>query len=84
MQTSPSEVSRTGDSKSFSGRELWLLAGSQDMYGAETLAQVESQWREVATALDAVETIPAAYATAYGIRIFGAGRSWACWRMRPS
>ncbi len=59
MQTSPSEVSRTGDSKSFSGRELWLLAGSQDMYGAETLAQVESQWREVATALDAVEAIPA-------------------------
>jgi L-arabinose isomerase len=38
---------------------LWLLAGSQEMYGAETLAHVESQWREVATALDASGAIPA-------------------------
>jgi L-arabinose isomerase len=38
--------------------ELWLLAGSQEMYGAETLAQVESQWREVVAAIDATALIP--------------------------
>ena len=58
MQTSPSEVSRTRGTKSFPGQELWLLAGSQEMYGAETLAHVESQWREVVTALDRSDAIP--------------------------
>lgn len=58
MQTSSSAVARTGGAKPYPGRELWLLAGSQEMYGAETLAQVESQWREVATALNDCDAIP--------------------------
>ena len=45
-------------SKPYPGLEVWLLAGSQEMYGAETLAQVESQWREVVGTLDASGVIP--------------------------
>lgn len=38
--------------------EVWFLAGSQGLYGPETLAQVETQWREVAGALDAADATP--------------------------
>jgi L-arabinose isomerase len=41
-----------------SGRELWFLTGSQHLYGEETLAQVDTQSREVAAALDAAAVIP--------------------------
>ncbi len=59
MQTSPSEVSRAATAaKPYPGAELWLLAGSQEMYGPQTLANVESQWREVAAALDESEAVP--------------------------
>ncbi|HUY58160.1 MAG TPA: L-arabinose isomerase [Solirubrobacteraceae bacterium] len=44
--------------KAYPGLELWLLAGSQDMYGAEVLAQVEAQWREVCAAINASDVIP--------------------------
>jgi L-arabinose isomerase len=44
--------------KAYPGLELWMLAGSQGMYGPETLAKVHVQWREVCDALDASGEIP--------------------------
>ncbi len=32
---------------------VWFLTGSQDLYGEETLAQVEAQSRKIAVRLDA-------------------------------
>jgi L-arabinose isomerase len=44
--------------KPYPEAEVWFLAGSQGLYGPETLALVEAQWREVAGALDAASEIP--------------------------
>lgn len=44
--------------KSYPESEVWFLAGSQGLYGPDTLALVETQWREVAGALDAAHEIP--------------------------
>ncbi|MGZ4390997.1 MAG: L-arabinose isomerase [Gaiellaceae bacterium] len=38
--------------------EVWLVAGSQEMYGAETLRRVEEHAGEVASGLDADTSIP--------------------------
>ena len=38
--------------------EIWLVTGSQEMYGEETLRQVEAHAREVAAGLDAQPAIP--------------------------
>ncbi len=40
------------------GCEIWLLAGSQELYGEETLRKVGTQARQVAGALDACAAIP--------------------------
>ncbi len=58
MQTSPREAPRSRGDKPYPDLELWLLCGSQEMYGPETLTQVEVQGREVAAALDASDVIP--------------------------
>ena len=39
-------------------KEIWFLTGSQDLYGPETLEQVASQAKEVASLLDGAESIP--------------------------
>jgi L-arabinose isomerase len=46
--------------KAFPGRQLWFLAGSQELYGAEVLARVEEQSREIVATLDASASIPVA------------------------
>ena len=38
--------------------QVWLVTGSQEMYGQEALRQVEAHAREVASALDAEAAIP--------------------------
>ena len=38
--------------------EVWLLTGSQEMYGPETLRQVEAHAREIATGLAAQPDVP--------------------------
>src|SRR5262249_29050890 len=38
--------------------EIWLVAGSQDLYGEDALAQVEAHARTLAESLDAEERIP--------------------------
>jgi L-arabinose isomerase len=38
--------------------EVWLIAGSQELYGPEVLRQVEQNAREIAASLDAEEAIP--------------------------
>jgi L-arabinose isomerase len=38
--------------------EVWLLAGSQEMYGTEVLQQVEQHAQELAFSLDAEEAVP--------------------------
>ena len=38
--------------------EIWLVTGSQEMYGEATLRQVEAHAREVAAGLDAQPEIP--------------------------
>jgi L-arabinose isomerase len=38
--------------------EIWLVTGSQEMYGEATLRQVEAHAREVAAGLDAQESVP--------------------------
>lgn len=38
--------------------EVWFVAGSQHLYGEETLRQVEAHTREIASALQASESIP--------------------------
>jgi len=58
MQISPAETARQDGVKAYPGLELWLLAGSQEMYGPETLARVEGQWREVVAGIDASELVP--------------------------
>ena len=58
MQILSDTDARTGAEKAYPGLELWLLAGSQDMYGAQALAQVEAQWREVCAAINASESVP--------------------------
>ncbi|MFP5371158.1 MAG: L-arabinose isomerase, partial [Actinomycetes bacterium] len=42
----------------FEGREVWFLTGSQDLYGEETLRQVDDQSRRVAAALDEAAEVP--------------------------
>jgi L-arabinose isomerase len=43
--------------KPLGDREVWLLTGSQEMYGPETLRQVEQHAEEIAGSLDAEEAI---------------------------
>ena len=38
--------------------EVWLVAGSQEMYGADVLRRVEEHAREIASSLDAEEAVP--------------------------
>ncbi|GAA1170980.1 L-arabinose isomerase [Nesterenkonia xinjiangensis] len=42
----------------FTGKKIWFLTGSQDLYGEETLRQVAEQSQRVASTLDAAEDIP--------------------------
>ncbi|MGO1318541.1 MAG: L-arabinose isomerase [Cellulomonadaceae bacterium] len=42
----------------FEGKEIWLLVGSQGLYGEETLAEVAAQSQAVAAALDAADDVP--------------------------
>ena len=42
----------------FQSVEVWFLTGSQDLYGADVLAQVASQSQEVAGLLDAGAQVP--------------------------
>ena len=42
----------------FQNVEVWFLTGSQDLYGADVLAQVAAQSQEVAGLLDAAEQVP--------------------------
>jgi L-arabinose isomerase len=42
----------------FQSVEVWFLTGSQDLYGADVLAQVASQSQEVAGLLDAADGVP--------------------------
>src|SRR5581483_517258 len=58
MQTSPYDAAETVGAKPFPELELWMLAGSQGLYGPETLAQVETQWREVVDAIDSAAAVP--------------------------
>ena len=44
--------------KAFGQRELWFVAGSQEMYGEAVLAQVDADAREVAAALGEAEAVP--------------------------
>ncbi len=39
-------------------QQIWFLTGSQDLYGHDTLEQVDRQSREVAAALDASPDVP--------------------------
>jgi len=43
---------------SLSDREVWLIVGSQDLYGPEVLAQVDAHAKEVAAGLDKSADIP--------------------------
>src|SRR5690606_28151315 len=55
------EARRAGGStvkNPFEGRQIWFLTGSQDPYGAETLAQVATQSREVAAHLQGADDVP--------------------------
>ena len=58
MQTLPFDVAEEVGAKAFPGLEVWMLAGSQGLYGPDTLAQVEAQWREVVAAIDASGAVP--------------------------
>ena len=49
--------------------ELWLVAGSQDLYGEEPLRRVDEHAREIAAALDEAPSIPAK------LRYRGVGKS---------
>jgi L-arabinose isomerase len=44
--------------KALSQLELWLIVGSQDLYGESALRQVEAHAREVAASLDAEAALP--------------------------
>ncbi len=50
--------SMTTSSKALGRLEVWLVTGSQDLYGAEALDQVDRNAREIAASLDAAEAIP--------------------------
>jgi L-arabinose isomerase len=43
--------------KAFEHRELWFVAGSQEMYGEAVLAQVDADAREIAAALGEAEAV---------------------------
>jgi L-arabinose isomerase len=58
METLTDTDRHAGSAEAYPGLELWLLAGSQEMYGAEALAQVEAQWREVCAAINASDAVP--------------------------
>ena len=42
----------------FEGKQIWLLTGSQGLYGEETLAQVAEQSQQVAALLNQSGDIP--------------------------
>jgi L-arabinose isomerase len=42
----------------FENRRVWFLTGSQDLYGPETLDQVEAQSRQIAAQLDRAAAVP--------------------------
>lgn len=42
----------------FEGKEIWFLTGSQDLYGPETLAEVDQQSRKVVEQIDSNDAIP--------------------------
>ena len=44
--------------KALGSYELWFVAGSQHLYGAETITQVDAHAAEVAAALDAEAAVP--------------------------
>jgi L-arabinose isomerase len=44
--------------KPYTGRQVWFLTGSQELYGEETLRQVAEQSQAVAHALDASGDVP--------------------------
>ena len=44
--------------KALGGREVWLVAGSQQLYGDEVIATVDAHAREVAGGLDDLAAIP--------------------------
>ncbi|HLW94394.1 MAG TPA: L-arabinose isomerase [Solirubrobacteraceae bacterium] len=46
------------EAKPLAPRELWFVAGSQELYGEEVLALVDAQSREVAGALDEAPALP--------------------------
>ncbi len=58
MQTSPIEVTQTTGAKPYPGLELWFVAGSQAMYGEETLAHVDAHFREISAAIDEAPAVP--------------------------
>ena len=58
METLTDTDSHAAGAKAYPDLELWLLAGSQEMYGAEALAQVEAQWREVCVAINGSDAVP--------------------------
>jgi L-arabinose isomerase len=51
-------VASPGDAKPLGRFDVWLAAGSQDLYGEAALAEVEAHARALAEALDAEERIP--------------------------
>ena len=53
-----STAGSTYEGRTFDGREVWFLTGSQALYGEETLRQVADQSRRVAEALDASPDVP--------------------------
>ncbi len=44
--------------KTFPDHEIWLITGSQDLYGTETLAAVATHSKEIASSLDRDESFP--------------------------
>ena len=44
--------------KPLGGREAWLVAGSQNLYGDRVLREVEQHAQEIAAALDGEPAIP--------------------------
>jgi L-arabinose isomerase len=46
--------------KPLGDREVWFVAGSQELYGPEVLATVAADAREIAAALDGTEAVPVA------------------------
>ena len=44
--------------KPLADRELWFVAGSQDLYGEAVIEQAGADAREIAAALEQAQTIP--------------------------